>query len=68
MKNHHLTRVISLYEFTHPFNEHLLNMRLLYSQLYIMENKDGDGNISFYFHKVVIFKRISKCITSSNPK
>lgn len=43
-------------------------MRLLYSQLYIMENKDGDGNISFYFHKVVIFKRISKCITSSNPK
>lgn len=43
-------------------------MCLLHSQLYIMENKDVDGSISFYFYKVAIFKIISKYITSSNPK
>lgn len=32
-----------------------------------MENRDSDGNITFYFDNIFIFKIISKCITSSNP-
>lgn len=45
---------ISLHEFTHPSNKHLLSMCLLYSQSYTMNNRD-DGKSSFHFYSVFIF-------------
>ena len=50
----------SPYEFPPPFNKHLSNMCVLYSQLDTMENRDVDSHTSFQFY-VFIFMTISKC-------
>lgn len=49
-------------EFTHPSHKHLLSTCLSYTQLYTMNSRDYDDQLSFYF------EIISKCITSSKSK